>query len=129
MKTSLFVRIANGFRRLHTAEAGKTLPAALWVLAIGAILMGPFLSNVSTSLIAGLDLGGDQREQYAADAGVEFAIWKLLHDSAYRSSVDASPGSPVALPAIAVNQLLVDIGAETIASGGWTVMAEHRIVR
>ncbi len=121
--TKVYRRVRRSLRRVHVSESGKTLPAALWVLAIGAILMGPFLSHVSTSLIAGLDLQDDQRAQYAADAGVEFGIWKLLHDSSYRTSVDASPGSPVALPPIAVNQFVTNTSAESISSGGWSVMA------
>jgi len=34
-------------------EEGGTLPATLWALAVGAVVMAPFLGQLSTSLLAG----------------------------------------------------------------------------
>jgi hypothetical protein len=120
-------RTSLTIRRSYGKESGQTLPAVLWVLAIGALLMSPFLTHVSTSLLAGKDLEGEQREQYAADSGVEFGVWKLLNDATFRSQVDASPGTPVAVdPSITVNQLTTNITATALSSGGssgWESMA------
>jgi len=120
-------RVSLAIRRIDHKESGRTLPAVLWVLAIGALLMSPFLAHVSTSLLAGKDVEREQREQYAADSGVEFGIWKLVNDSTFRAQVDASPGTPVAVdPPITVNQLTTNITATALSSGGssgWASMA------
>ena len=105
-------------------EIGGTLPASLWALAVGALVMAPFLAQLSTSLLAGREARRELREQYASDAGVEFAIWKLTNDAAFRSSVDLSAGTPVSLsPAPTVNQLATTITVEAVPIGVWTARA------
>ena len=49
----------------------------LVVLGIGALLIPPLLTHVSTSLIACRVIEEDLKEQYAADSGVEYALWQL----------------------------------------------------
>ena len=108
------------------AEAGGTLPASLWTLAVGALVMAPFLSYLSTSLLAGTDAGETTLERYAAEAGVEYGIWNLLNDSAFRLQVDLAPGTPYTPgPAITVNGLSPTMSAEAIPVGIWTAMANH----
>ncbi|HEX9893426.1 MAG TPA: hypothetical protein VGA78_05860, partial [Gemmatimonadales bacterium] len=82
-------------------DEGGTLPATLWTLAVGAVVMAPFLGQLSTSLLAGRESQEELLEQYSADASVEFAIWKLQNDQSYRDSVDVAPGTPIAVaPAV-----------------------------
>ncbi len=58
--------------------------------------------------------------QYATDAGVEWGAWSLLHNAAFRASVDATPLVPVALtPAIASNGLTVNTEVTAVLVRGW----------
>ena len=66
-------------RRLSNSEKGQALPLALIILSIGALLVGAFLSYTSTNLIASRIRERIVEGQYAADAGVEDAIWNLLY--------------------------------------------------
>jgi hypothetical protein len=83
--------------RLTHSEAGGSLPGVLVAIALGSILMAPFLSQVSTSMLAVRAAGESTAALYAADSGVEYAVWRLDTDSAFRNSVLASLGSPVAV--------------------------------
>ena len=84
-------------RQLASSEAGGSLPAVLAAIAVGSILMAPFLSQVSTSVLAVRTAGENMAAFYAADAGVEYAVWRLEHDAAFQASVLAALGSPVAV--------------------------------
>lgn len=99
---SRFKKIPGFLSRLwavvHSGESGRSLPAALITLAAGALLLTPFLSFVSTRSLGGQALNESFNEQYAADAGVEYAIWALINDSAIRFQVDSNRGTPVSLP-------------------------------
>lgn len=81
--------------RFRDGEAGRSLPAALIALALGSILLAPFLAFVSSRSLGTRAAAETFAEQYAADAGVEFAIWSLLNDPTVRSQADAAPGTPV----------------------------------
>lgn len=91
------------------SEEGRSLPFALVTVAVGALLVGPFLAHVSTSLLGSRAMQEGMNKQYSADAGVEFGIWKLVNDSDFRAEVDATPGTPVAIPDILVNQVTTSI--------------------
>ncbi|MGD0795350.1 MAG: hypothetical protein ABR958_07195 [Dehalococcoidales bacterium] len=58
-------------------ERGQALPVAIVALAIGALVVVPFLSHAGSSLIGSKVHGNILAEQSAADAGVEHAIWSL----------------------------------------------------
>jgi hypothetical protein len=58
-------------------EKGQALPIALVALAVGALVVVPFLSHAGTSLISSRVHGAVIAEQSASDAGVEHAIWSL----------------------------------------------------
>ncbi len=121
---------AQGMQRLLGAirhgEVGRTLPAALWTLALGALIMAALFALVSTSLKASTSAQGNQFEQYSSDAGIEFGVWKLLNDSLFRSQVDAAGGTPVSIsPSIVVNNITTDITVSQFAAGGnWELMAD-----
>jgi hypothetical protein len=84
-------------RRGLKLESGRSLPAALITLAVGSLLLTPFLSFVSSRSLGTRAAGETFAEQYASDAGVEFGIWSLLNNPAFRTQVDINSGTPQAL--------------------------------
>jgi len=70
-----------------SAQEGRALIMALIVLAVGTLLIPPFLAYVSTNLLASRATEEGMREQYAADAGVECAIGQLVYNPSFLSSV------------------------------------------
>lgn len=83
-------------------ERGQVLPLALMALAIGALVTAPFLGYSSSGLISSKIHQQAIDERYAADAGAEYAIWRLR-----------SGGSSV--PQFALNNRTVNV---TIADQG-----------
>jgi hypothetical protein len=61
-------------------EKGQALPLAMVALAIGAVLIAPFLSHASSSLIGSNDYATIINYRNACDAGVEHAIWRLAYN-------------------------------------------------
>ena len=64
-------------KRITSDERGRILAWTLVVLGIGALLIPPLLTRVSTSLTACRAIEESLKEQYAADSGVEYALWQL----------------------------------------------------
>jgi len=69
MKTTL--------KRLITDERGKVLVLVLVLLVVGGLVMSPLLGLMGTGLASGHTYEKKASELYAADAGVEQAIWHL----------------------------------------------------
>ena len=61
-------------------ESGKILILVLVLLGLGALLLAPLLGLMGTGLIAGGVYERKAAELYAADAGVERAIWQITND-------------------------------------------------
>jgi hypothetical protein len=72
-------------------EKGASLVLVLILLLIGGLIIGPLLSYMGTGLITGQVYEMRTDELYAADAGVEDAIWKIQNCDGY---LPCSPGSP-----------------------------------
>lgn len=53
---------------------------ALAALAVGALLVTPFLTHVSVNLLASRRADEAINDHYAADAGIEWALWRLKND-------------------------------------------------
>lgn len=83
-------------RSLLTGEGGQALPIALAALALGTLVVAPFLSHASTTLIGSGAYGSLINENYAADAGVEHAIWSLT-DTSLASQL-TNPGDSCSYP-------------------------------
>ena len=64
-------------KRIILEERGRVLPWTLVVLGIGSLLIPPLLAHVTTSLLACRTVEDGIKEQYAADSGVEYALWQL----------------------------------------------------
>ncbi len=61
------------------SEQGFVLPVVLAAMAAGTLLLSPFLSQASTSLMSSKDYTRFTYEQHSADAGIEHAIWGLAY--------------------------------------------------
>jgi hypothetical protein len=58
-------------------EKGQTLILALILLIVGGLIIAPLLAYMNTGLLAGGVYERKAAELYAADAGVEDAVWKI----------------------------------------------------
>jgi hypothetical protein len=80
-------------KKLIRDETGQTLIMALILLLLGGLIVAPLLSYMGTGLASGGVYEKKAAELYAADAGVEDAVWKLQHpdEAGY---LPCSAGSP-----------------------------------
>ncbi|MFC1917969.1 hypothetical protein ACFLXH_04875 [Chloroflexota bacterium] len=108
-------------------EKGQALPLVLIALAIGTMVVTPFLSHAGTGIIASRLYGQAIDEQYADDSGVEHGIWRLMDDNLIDSLTSLGDSVSYNLSE-SVNGVTVNITVanswETIAgddfeSGGW----------
>lgn len=72
--------------RAENGQSGQALPLALVALAIGAVLVAPFLTHVSASLLASRRTDAAIADQYSADAGIEWGLWRLKNDPTLTTS-------------------------------------------
>ena len=68
-------------KRLIRDEKGAAMFLVLILLLIGGLIATPLLAHMGSGIIAGEVYEKRTAELYAADAGVEDAIWKIQHDS------------------------------------------------
>lgn len=71
--------VRKGFPRTGT-ESGQALPLALVALAVGAVLVTPFLTDVSVNILASRNTDEAIADSYSADAGIEWGLWRLKVD-------------------------------------------------
>ncbi len=121
-----------GFRsrwwRFAREEDGQILAIALLVLIFGGIVMVPFLMFVSTAVRSGNNLGENVKAYYAAEAGVEDAIWKLRYGNELSSYGLGAPGTPYSYtaatsvngyaPEVTITRIMTDTAADDFESGG-----------
>jgi len=69
----------NSRKRLTLNQQGKILVLVLVLLVVGGLLLTPLLGLMSTGLISGQVYERKAAELYAADAGVEDAIWRIKY--------------------------------------------------
>jgi len=94
------------------SQRGQAFPLALVALAIGVLVVVPFLSQASSSLIGSRIYEQSIDEQYSADAGVEYAIWRLQSGES-----QVPEGEELELPQFTLNSKTVNV---TIANeDGW----------
>jgi len=65
--------------KLRRDETGQAFILVLILLVLGALIIAPLLGFMSTGLIAGQLNEKRMSELYAADAGIEDAIWKIMN--------------------------------------------------
>ena len=64
-------------KQIISGERGQALPVVLALLVIGGLVIAPSLSLAATSLNSSRIIGESKNGIYAADAGVEDALWSL----------------------------------------------------
>jgi len=86
--------------RLVNDSTAQALPLALAALALGSLLVTPFLVNASANLLASRKIDSSIRDYYSADAGVEWALWRLTTDPTLttNTSYDEAPLQPTPPP-------------------------------
>jgi len=75
-------------KRIIRDEHGNAMVLTLILLVVGGLILTPLLGLMSTGLLAGQVYEKKTDELYAADAGVEDAIWKI------NDQVEELPGPP-----------------------------------
>ena len=86
------------------SEKGQALPLVLVALAVGMLLIAPFLVHASSSLIGSQIYGQVITEQYSADAGVEYAIWSLQSGKS-----EVPEDEELKLPEFTINNRIVNV--------------------
>lgn len=78
------------------SEKGQTFPLALIALAVGSLVISPFLGHVSSVLTGSGIYGQAITEQYSCDAGIEWALWNLKGNPLLTTNTtyDAAPLEP-----------------------------------
>jgi len=66
-------------KRAIIEEEGNVFILVLVLLVLGGLVLTPLLGLMSTGLMSGQVYEKKTAELYAADAGVEDAIWKIMH--------------------------------------------------
>lgn len=100
------------FKRMTGDQRGGALILTLVLLVIGGLILAPLLGHVGSGHIAGQVHEKRMDELYAADAGVEGAIWQIAKD----------PSAGVA-PFI-VNEKDVDVDIHMVACREYTITSE-----
>jgi hypothetical protein len=89
------------------SEKGQAFPLALFALAIGSLVIAPFLGHVSSGLIGSRIYAQEINEQYSADAGVEHAIWQIKSGES-----EVPEGEGIELPESILNNKTVNVTIE-----------------
>ena len=115
--------------RLKTDEKGQAMILALILLVVGSLILTPLLGFMGTGLLAAQSIETKMDEFYAADAGMENALWKLENDP------PADYPYPLPMPDVnskSVTVTIDDLGYSfykiTSAAGGTEIIAYVTIV-
>lgn len=88
-------------KKIYRRESGQAFIMVLILLLVGMLIIAPLLALMGTGLIAGQMYEEKMNGLYAADAGIEDAIWKIMNDP-------PAPDDPYQLP-VDVNGMSVSI--------------------
>ncbi|MFC2001954.1 hypothetical protein ACFLUZ_05600 [Chloroflexota bacterium] len=76
----MFKKVKASIAKHLREESGQALIAVLALLMIGSLTLPPMLSHIGTALKTGQVYESDTDELYAADSGIEDAIWQIRYD-------------------------------------------------
>jgi hypothetical protein len=97
---------------IKRGEAGQVLPAVLAMTALGSMLIVPTLNYVSTSLKTGEMVEEELEGLYAAEAGMEDALWEISN-----WTEESEPDSfPYTYELTDINGLTVSVTIEEITT-------------
>lgn len=95
--------INNRFKKVSGIknEGGQILIIVLILVAVGCLILAPLLSLMATGYTTTKNVYNQKNfELYAADAGVQSAIWKINYDP---SSLPVTVGESISLPSLDEN--------------------------
>jgi hypothetical protein len=96
-------------KRAIRNEKGSVLPLVLILLVVGGLILTPLLGLMGTGLMSGQVYEKKTDELYAADAGVEDAIWKIV------KNVDELPESSCGNESWTYNySILADVNGKNV---------------
>jgi hypothetical protein len=73
--------VKTTMKTVAKGQDGNVLTLVLIVLVVGGLVLAPLLGLMGTGVLAGQVYENKTDELYAADAGVEDAIWKIKNDA------------------------------------------------
>jgi hypothetical protein len=127
----LSTRITSGSRARWSypllAQGGQALPLALVALAVGTLLVSPFLADVSANLLAGRRTGANIADYYSAEAGIECGLWRLKNNPLLTTE-ETYTGTPLEPTPSSINsdsfptteiRLVPDAGASETFTPDW----------
>ena len=113
---------------MKNSERGQSLPLAMLVLALGTLIISPFLGHASSSLIGSRIYAQAMTKQYSCGAGVEHAIWRLTNGGLADQLLNIGDNATYQLdetingiaPSIAVTRLAgsAEVSVDDFESGG-----------
>jgi len=115
--------------KLIRNEEGQVFVLALILLLVGGLILAPLLSYMSTGLIAGQVFEKKMEGLYAADAGVEDAIWKIMNDPSYPDSYPLPDDVNEMSVTVVIEEVTTFFGGEL--GGGvhyWIVELESELI-
>lgn len=92
-------------------EKGQAFILVLILLLLGGLIIAPLLSYMSTGLKAGMMYENKMMELYAADSGVEDALWKIKTED---ESIPTFPEETINYVVPDINGMDVDVEVENI---------------
>jgi hypothetical protein len=119
---------------LAAREQGQALPLALIALAVGVVLVTPFLTIVSVNVIASRHAEEAIADRYSADAGIEWGLWRLKNDPTLTTSTTYTEAPLQPTPA-AVNgtsfptteiSFVTGVGASETITPSWQTGADAK---
>ena len=106
-------------KKLVRDEKGAALILALILLLIGGLISAALLGHMGAGILAGEVYEKRTAELYAADAGVEDAIWKIQHNDGYLPCTLDSP--PRVYNITDVNGKSLQISIEYVGEGTYKI--------
>jgi len=116
---------------IKQGESGLALPMVLVMMVLGSLVIVPTLNYVTTSLKAGEMVEEKVEGLYAADAGIEDALWRIKNDKPvsfpYSYQLTDVNGMSVS---VVIDEITTISGEEVGSSGGhqdWLVVTKSII--
>ena len=115
-------------KRIVKDDKGQALVLTLITLAVGTLLITPFLNSVGDKLLTSRKYRASVAEEYALDASVEDALWNVVYGD-FGSTALNIPGDTTSYsldgpvneiaPSIDITRDRVDLADDDLESGGW----------
>ncbi|MDP2953078.1 MAG: hypothetical protein Q8O76_07170, partial [Chloroflexota bacterium] len=121
--------LARRFSALAQAQEGQILALALITMIFGAVVLAGFLSLSNAALQSSAVTGENLQAYYAADAGMEDAIWKVRYGDLSSAGVSGAGSSnyyTLTQPingftvTVSVTRIKTDIALDDFESGAAT---------